>query len=94
MRPTPEEIAEARERFDYLSFDKASVRELEAKLDSILGKDATKHIRVLLAATEPHMDERTEHALAKIAGAVRETNETHNDIVKAVTCHFFGLVKP
>lgn len=57
MRPTPEQIAEARDRFDYLSFDKESVRELEQKLDSILGKDATKHIRVLLAATEPITDE-------------------------------------
>ena len=64
MRPTPEQIAEARDRFDYLSFDKESVRELEQKLDSILGKDATKHIRVLLAAIEPQDDipiERRNH---------------------------------
>lgn len=108
-RPTTEQIAEARDRFDYLAFDKASVRELEQKLDSILGKDATKHIRVLLAATEPPTAKELAELLAKHwHGEFCETFDVeyaqsrmnHGDRfdvaenVKFVMAHFLGPVKP
>lgn len=56
-RPSPSQVTEARTCFDYLFFDKESVRELERKIDSILGKDATKRIRTLITFSAPPTDD-------------------------------------
>ena len=94
MRPTPEQIAEARDRFDYLSFDKESVRELEQKLDSILGKDATKHIRVLLAAIEPPTEEEIRACVQQNFNPAVHLDYSYASGATDAARHFLGPVKP